>query len=92
MADSFYKIPLDDMVDKDLLDWIAEIPRNKKAEVIRHAIRFYISHLKDGELFYYTPPTLPNTNEVVESNVVKKKVGIKSTPTKGLKNLIKNVE
>ncbi|PEJ99860.1 hypothetical protein [Bacillus toyonensis] len=49
----FYKLPLEKDTDVDILEWINKIPRNKKAEVIRHAIRFYMSHLKEGQLFYY---------------------------------------
>ncbi|PEM89629.1 hypothetical protein CN627_07940 [Bacillus wiedmannii] len=53
----FYKLPLEKDTDVDILEWINKIPRNKKAEVIRHAIRFYMSHLKEGQLFYYPSPT-----------------------------------
>ena len=51
MADTFYKLPLDTDADKDLLDWINSFPRNKKAEVVRHALRYYKSQLKEGETF-----------------------------------------
>ncbi|MGE6347991.1 hypothetical protein ACQKIY_25045 [Bacillus mycoides] len=50
---SIYKLPLDDDVDVDIQKWMDKIPRNKKAEVIRHAIRLYKSQLKEGEFFYY---------------------------------------
>ncbi|PEA25919.1 hypothetical protein CN984_12505 [Bacillus cereus] len=58
-----YKLPLERMTDKDLLDWIDEMPRNKKAEIVRHALRFYKSHLGEGEYFYYAPPA-PNSQQV----------------------------
>lgn len=57
MADTQYKLPLDQQTDNDLIEWINSIPRNKKAEVVRHALRFYKSHLKEGEVFYYAPPS-----------------------------------
>lgn len=56
-----YKLPLDRKVDKDLLDWLDTMTRNKKAEIVRHALRFYKSHLREGEFFYYAPPS-PNAN------------------------------
>ncbi|WP_151035812.1 hypothetical protein [Bacillus wiedmannii] len=59
-----YKLPLERMTDKDLLDWIDEMPRNKKAEIVRHALRFYKSHLGEGEYFYYAPPA-PNSQAYV---------------------------
>lgn len=51
MGEKIYKLPLDEVVDSDLLSWINGFPRNKKAEVVRHALRFYKSQLKEGETF-----------------------------------------
>lgn len=56
-----YRLPLDRKVDKDLLDWLDTMTRNKKAEIVRHALRFYKSHLREGEFFYYAPPA-PNSH------------------------------
>ncbi|PGA05606.1 hypothetical protein [Bacillus mycoides] len=58
-----YKLPLDRKIDKDLLDWLDTMTRNKKAEIVRHALRFYKSHLREGEFFYYAPPA-PNSHPV----------------------------
>lgn len=55
MTDVQYKLPLDGTADKDLIDWINTIPRSKKAEVIRHALRFYKSHLVEGETLFVMP-------------------------------------
>lgn len=56
MADTIYKLPLDPVADKDLIDWINSHPRNKKSEVVRHALRYYKSQLKEGEVFIMPSP------------------------------------
>lgn len=69
MADTIYKLPLDEQTDNDLITWINSLPRNKKAEVVRHALRFYKSHLKEGEVFIMpsgsvaSEPSSDNSNE-----------------------------
>jgi hypothetical protein len=57
MGDFIYKLPLDDQTDNDLITWINSLPRNKKAELVRHALRFYKSHLKEGEVFIMPSPS-----------------------------------
>lgn len=49
MSQTHYKLPLDTEVDKDIIDWIAEIPRTKKGELVRHAIRYYMEILGEDE-------------------------------------------
>lgn len=46
---SHYKLPLDEEMDKDIYDWINQFPRNKKGEMVRHAIRYYMAELGEGE-------------------------------------------
>lgn len=65
-----YKLPLDDEVDKDILDWINSFPRNKKGEMVRHAIRYYMSELEEGETIIF-PST---TNSSTEKNRSQTKV------------------
>lgn len=85
MEDMFYKLPLDGETDGDLIKWINSMPRNKKAEVIRHALRFYKSYLvEDGTLF-----VMPNAPQVEKPEKVKKKVGINKSPVRDLGSLIK---
>lgn len=43
MANKIYQLPYDDIVDKDIHEWLGKLPRNRKAEMVRNAIRFYIS-------------------------------------------------
>lgn len=42
MAVTHYKLPYDDVVDKDISDWINKFSRTKKGEMVRHAIRYYM--------------------------------------------------
>jgi hypothetical protein len=49
MATQHYKLPYDDEHDKDIIDWINSFSRNKKGEMVRHAIRYYMSQLEEGE-------------------------------------------
>lgn len=46
MANKHYKLPLDDVMDKDITDWIESMPRTKKGEVIRYALRYYMAEQK----------------------------------------------
>lgn len=50
MAKMVYKLPYDDEVDSDIHAFINSLPRTKKAEIMRHAIRFYMANLDEGEL------------------------------------------
>lgn len=78
----FYKLPWDEVADKDIGEWLKSIPRNKKAEVVRYAIRFYKAHLKKGEFFAI--PNMANINTPSEPEAKpepKKKVGIKKQPS-----------
>lgn len=57
MAGIHYKLPLDEEVDKDIIDWIDNLPRMKKGEMVRHAIRYYMTVLGEGEMIKF-----PNIN------------------------------
>ncbi|MCQ6288596.1 hypothetical protein [Bacillus cereus] len=43
MANKIYQFSYDDQLDKDIHEWLKSIPRSRKAETVRHAIRFYIA-------------------------------------------------
>lgn len=89
MEDMTYKLPLDGEVDADLIEWINSMPRSKKAEVIRHALRFYKSHLREGEGFFVMPNQTVSQDKPVEDKP--KKVGIKK-PLANLGSMIKGVD
>ncbi|PEN97817.1 hypothetical protein CN553_12270 [Bacillus cereus] len=77
----FYKLPYDEVADKDIDDWLKSIPRNKKAEAVRYAIRFYKAHLGEGE-FFKLPNMVGSPVPAPEAKPEpKKKVGIKKQPS-----------
>lgn len=94
MEDMIYKVPLDGVADKDLIEWINSLPRNKKAEVVRHALRFYKSHLTEGETMFVMPSARAvSPEEMVELPPVKqekiKPVIKKKKPPVGLGGMIR---
>lgn len=44
MANNIYQLKYDDVIDKDIHDWLANVPSNRKAELVRHAIRYYLEY------------------------------------------------
>lgn len=42
MAQKVYQMKYDDVIDKDIHSWLEALPRGRKAELVRNAIRFYI--------------------------------------------------
>lgn len=61
MSQTHYKLPVDTEVDKDILEWINSFPRNKKGEMVRHAIRYYMAELGEGETIKF-----PQSSNVVK--------------------------
>lgn len=58
-----YKLPIDTEVDKDIHDWINSFHRTKKGEMVRHAIRYYMSILEEGETIVFPEAKKANTKE-----------------------------
>lgn len=46
-----YKIRMDDEVDKSLINFIEAVPRKRRSDFWRHAIRYYMNQLNEGEYF-----------------------------------------
>ncbi|HDR6822040.1 TPA: hypothetical protein QCV77_005647 [Bacillus thuringiensis] len=42
MANKTYLLSYDDVLDKDIKEWLESLPRNRKAEMVRTAIRQYM--------------------------------------------------
>lgn len=82
MADTIYKLPLDGQTDNDLIVWLNSLPRNKKAEVVRHALRFYKSQLKEGETFIMPSGQVDTGARTVD--VIEEKQEEKKRPPAGL--------
>ncbi|AZJ24496.1 hypothetical protein CT694_34185 (plasmid) [Bacillus wiedmannii bv. thuringiensis] len=66
MANKVYPLSYDDVLDKDIKDWLESLPRNRKAEMVRTAIRQYM--LTRGSII-----TSPMKEEKIEPKKVEKK-------------------
>lgn len=44
-----FKVRLDPLIDKPLINLIEQVPRRRRSEFIRHIFQYYLSHLPDGE-------------------------------------------
>ena len=42
MANKVYQMQYDDEIDRDIAEWLNSLPRSRKAEMVRNAIRFYL--------------------------------------------------
>jgi predicted transcriptional regulator len=59
-----YKLPLDEEVDADILQWINKFHRTKKGEMVRHAIRYYMAVLEEGETIKFPSNVTTTVKEV----------------------------
>lgn len=66
MADKVYQLPYDDEIDKDIYNWLQSLPRSRKAELVRNALRFYIQATQEGN------PVVVNPSPVVKKDEEKK--------------------
>lgn len=41
-TEKVYQFPYDTILDADINDWLESLPRSRKAEMVRNAIRFYL--------------------------------------------------
>lgn len=55
MADKVYQLPYDDVIDKDIHDWLQGLPRSRKGELVRNALRFYIQASQHGNMITLNP-------------------------------------
>lgn len=58
-----YQLPYDDVEDKDIHEWLNSFSRNKKAEMVRHAIRYYMSYHGEKRFPVIIPPGEVEKNE-----------------------------
>jgi hypothetical protein len=68
MVNKIYQLQYDDEFDKDIHEYIENLPRNRKAEMVRHAIRYYLNYHGKELVPVLTPPV-----EVVKENNKEKK-------------------
>jgi hypothetical protein len=65
MASKIYQLQYDDKIDKDIDEWLKSLPRSRKAEMVRNAIRFYL-HATNGSptpIIPIAPATVVAPNE-----------------------------
>ena len=74
-----YKFSYDSEVDSDIENWINSFPKNKKSEMIRHAIRYYMSQTNDNTAIQFPTsqviikePPVNGKSSVVETTEKKK--------------------
>ncbi|EZH64371.1 hypothetical protein DH09_01285 (plasmid) [Bacillaceae bacterium JMAK1] len=68
-----FRLPLDDKMDKDIIEWLDGISKGRKAEIVRQALRTYIQESKAADSYYinrFQSGTIdtPNTTEVINNN------------------------
>ena len=44
-----YQLQYDSVIDRDIHEWLSELPRSRKAEMVRNAIRFYLHATTGGK-------------------------------------------
>lgn len=49
MANKIYQLQYDDEIDRDIHEWLSKLPRSRKAEMVRTAIRFYLHATTGGK-------------------------------------------
>lgn len=55
---AIYQLPYDENLDKDIHEWLKSLPRNRKAEMVRNAIRFYIQTTQSSNQIVINPTNI----------------------------------
>ncbi|UED78069.1 hypothetical protein [Brevibacillus sp. DP1.3A] len=63
MAHKIYQLPLDEVHDKEIIDRLDKLPRTRKAEWVRAAIRFYMAAETGGPSAPVVAPAAPETKK-----------------------------
>lgn len=90
---AIYKLPYDKEVDKDIYEWLNSFPKSRKADAVRHALRYYIAASKSsGETFKMitdtTEPARKSSPKPVIKDVDQNKE--KKRPKLNLSNITKS--
>ncbi|MEI5909436.1 hypothetical protein WAK64_20620 [Bacillus spongiae] len=78
-----YQLPYDEELDKDIHNWLQTLPRNRKAEMVRNAIRFYLQANKGGNMYTVNPVEFYNVNTEEKVEETKKERKAPNIPTNG---------
>jgi len=76
-----YKVRMNTAIDGSLIELIDSVPRKRRSDFWRHAIRFYMSHLEDDE--YFIMPKEISDKKQRKPKAEKKKIN-KETPPESL--------
>ncbi|MEK4745881.1 hypothetical protein [Bacillus sp. FSL R9-9481] len=79
MANKIYQLSYDDQLDKDIHEWLKKIPRSRKSETVRHAIRYYIA--SNGGSAGIHMPNITEEPIVMEESPIKKEAPKKKRPS-----------
>jgi hypothetical protein len=66
MANKIYQLQYDDEIDRDIHEWLNSLPRSRKAEMVRTAIRFYLHATKGSStpIIPIMPVAVPTESQV----------------------------
>lgn len=87
MAQKVYQLKYDTEFDKDIDTWLKGLPRSKKAEHVRHALRFYIAYAQDSKTPVMPGVKLPEIPVEVPKANQPEKVRSKVLGTGGLEEV-----
>jgi hypothetical protein len=48
MSRKYYQMPYDETIDADIVKWMESLPKDRKAEMVRTAIRYYMAATGDN--------------------------------------------
>jgi hypothetical protein len=68
-TEKVYQFPYDTILDADINDWLESLPRSRKAEMVRNAIRFY---LQSKGISNNPMPIIPVTQTIPEEKKKKR--------------------
>ncbi|WP_099301916.1 hypothetical protein [Bacillus sp. Marseille-P3800] len=85
---TFYKLPYDKVIDKDIEKWLSEIDPQRKGDVVRHALRYYIAEAGEGEYFKQPHSNKASlNNETPRDNVLKEVPKERKRPNIGINKI-----
>ncbi|MEF7565971.1 hypothetical protein FZD47_25545 [Bacillus infantis] len=81
-TDKVYQLPYDTVLDKDIDDWLNSLPRSRKAEMVRNALRYYIQSTQSGGIITVNPSPLM-AQELPKEEIAQKPKKRPNLPTDG---------
>lgn len=69
MARKYWQLPYDESLDADIVQWLESMPRDRKWEMVRTAMRYYMAATAESQTPYIpviAPPPVRTENKVEE--------------------------